>query len=447
MGDLLVELFAIDRSLTGAGVRGTLGALEDYIELPLKRHEVPTGTQVGDWTIPLEWRFERARLWQEGSDRIIFDTDEGDPVIQIVGYSAPVDTYVKINEKNPNVHVGPLEIPDAIPYVTACYAPGAWGVCLSRNQYEAFKGQKCKIQIEAKFLNASEGGSLTYADLVIPGETTQEIVLSSYICHPAELANNECSGPVVLAEVIKWWNQEPRRYTLRAIFAPETIGAIAYMADGLERMKSHTKAGYTLTCMGGPGLPLVQGGRQTTYAERIAVSAEEMRVRGWLHRVSDERQWCAPGVDLPWATLMKTHPTDDEYEHRYHTSADNLEFVTEGQLFESYTTVKAILKAIELDKPWTSTVLGEPMLSKRGLYDAISKKGSSAPSRALLDTLSYCDGRTTLEIAETLGRPFGHIAYELEVLEKHGLIRSGAYKAPIYPDYGLMLEYWDKEAD
>jgi aminopeptidase-like protein len=442
--ELLTKLFHIPRSLTGPGVREALFVINTELDDLLTIQEVPSGTRAYDWVVPPEWRFKLARMKRKDTGDVVFDTSKGDSPLHVVGYSACTDTALWLEDNDPHIHVGPREMPNAIPYVTTYYAdPPMWGICLSHNQYEALDPKaEYAIEIVSEFLGPGEwpdslraNGSLTYAEAVIPGDTTDEIVLSSYICHTGGMANNECSGPAVLTEIVKWWRSQPRRYTLRILLAPETIGPLVWMSQqkgpeswtGLDWLKAHVKAGFTLTCMGGGGTGYVQQGRHPTYASRIAKAALAMgdaskRVLKWRSRMSDERQWCAPGIDLPWATIMKTHPKDPEYEYRYHTSADDLTYVTEKQITESVIAVKGVLEAVELDRVWRTRVLGEPQLGKRGLYDTISKTGSSAPSRSLLDVLSYCDGCSMLEIAETLKRSFSSVQADIDRLREFKLI-------------------------
>ncbi len=454
--DLLERLFNINRSLTGPGVRETIAVINDELGGILNVHEIPSGRKVFDWTVPPEWRFHRASMKHE-SGRVVFDTDAGDSWLHVVGYSAPMNAVVYPKTRfglSDRIHVGPKSQPDAVQHVTAYYSdPPGWGVCLSWNQWRDLEPGACNIVIESEFL---ENGSLTLADAVIPGEIEDEIILSTYTCHPAHLANNETSGLVVLTELVKWWQDKPRRHSLRVLLAPETIGPLVYMASGAELsdrqpeslwwLKRHVRAGFTLTCMGGNGPGYVQDGRQPNYASRIAKSVWwTARRMTWAHRVSDERQWCAPGIDLPWATLMKTHPKDPDYRDRYHTSADDLSYVTADQLEESVEMVKKILRAIEADRTYQATTLGEPQLGRRGLYDTISKTGSSESARALLDVLSFCDGRSTLEIAVKLDEPFYAVQEQLDVIEKHGLIQREKKERDEYPRYDLMLEYWEEK--
>lgn len=261
------------------------------------------------------------------------------------------------------------------------------------------------------------------------GEVKKEIALAGYVCHAAGLANNELSGPVVLTALVQWWQEQPRRHTLRVLLAPETIGALCFLSrDGmLAHLKQNLKAGLTLTCMGGPGSFALQLGRQENYASRIArhVLGHEYdaEIRPWGRRGSDERQFTAPGIDLPWATVMKTPPGSPLYP-QYHRSDDDLSYVTEEQLQESLALMKKLLTCIEADRPYRTLVLGEPMLSKRNLMPTLSRVGSSDGVRSMMTSWSYCDGRTLLENAEAQGRPMWDVKKELDLLETEKLVEA-----------------------
>ncbi len=428
--ELLERLFAINRSLTGPGVRETLAVINEELGGILTVHEIPSGTKAFDWTVPPEWRFHRARLTHE-SGHVVFDTDDGDSALHVVGYSAPrkwsftLETSERRRSPS-NLYLGPANNRTAIPYVTSYYPdPPTSGICLSREQFEELDRGEYTVEVESEFL---PNGSLTLADAVIPGELQDEVVLGSYTCHPAGLANNETSGLVVLTEVVKWWRSKPRRHTLRVLLAPETIGPLTYMSRRrslLPYLQKHVKAGFTLTCMGGDGNFTVQRGRKPSYASRIAEAViRPQSALPWSARVSDERQWCAPGIDLPWATIIKTRPIDPGYANRYHTSADDLSYVTAEQLDDSARRICNILGAIEGDRKWRSTVLGEPQLGKRGLYPTLSKVGSSNKAREILAVLSWCDETSALDIAEGAGIPIARVQWRIDELREHGLVEE-----------------------
>ena len=427
MKSLMRELYPLNRSLTGEGVRQTLRILQRHF--PLTIHEIPTGTKAFDWTIPQEWKLNRATL-KDVNGKIICDTDRSN--LEVVGYSERVRGWFDWEDLQPHLHTL-WDRRHATPYVTS-YFKRDWGFCMPHAVLE--KMQDTYGQFHVNIDTELFDGSLTLADGVIPGETNEEIFLSSYVCHPS-LANNELSGIVVLTHLVKWWIEKPRRYTLRVLLAPETLGALAYLNEPthtydtvVNYLQENMKAGFVLTCLGGPGAFLLQSGRKLNYAERIVsavmfydATTPSVRTSKWQHwsmRASDERQFCAPCVDLPVVSIRKTSPPYPEY----HNSDDNLDYVTGAQLEESLALMKSILTAIERDKKYLSTVIGEPMLSKCGLYETTSKVGSSRSGKELLDVWSYCDGRSSLEIAGELNESLSIVQDRLDILVQHGIVKE-----------------------
>lgn len=414
--DLARELWPLKRSLTGEGVRQTLDILAR--ELPmLKKHHVPTGYRAFDWEVPREWNLNRA--WIETPDgRVICDTEKTG--LHVVGYSTPVDVRLPLSELRPRLHTDPGQ-PDAVPYVTSYYAEN-WGFCLSENELASLPEGEYHCVIDATL----EPGRLDYADLLIPGETEEEILLSTYVCHP-QMANNELSGVVVAAAMARVVaSMGRRRYGYRFVFLPETIGALVYLSKRIDDLRKKTVAGYVLTCVGDERawsyLPSRKGG---TLADRAALAAleetgEAYDSYSYLDRGSDERQYCAPGVDLPVCSVMRSkYGTFPEY----HTSRDDLEFVTPAGLAGSIAIYRRIIEMIERNRTPVTRVLGEPQLGRRGLYETLSRTGSSSGARVLLDVLAYADGDHDLfDLSALLGRPFDEIEGIVALLEEHALV-------------------------
>lgn len=418
MHDLAKELWPIPRSLTGAGVRDTLAIIRR--ELPeLTVHEVPTGTRCFDWTVPREWIIRDAYILAPDGAKI---ADFKRNNLHVVGYSVPVDAEMDLESLQPHLHSLPAQ-PDAIPYVTSYYQE-RWGFCLADSVRRGLKDGRYRVRIDSELVD----GSLTYGELLLPGKSGKEIFLSTYVCHPS-MANNELSGPCVTTFLAKWLRgRTDRAHGYRIVFIPETIGSICYLARNLDALKERVIAGFVVTCVGDDrAYSYVPSRNGETLSDRAARHVLRHTDPGYhaysfLDRGGDERQYCSPGVDLPMATMMRS-----KYGvfPEYHTSLDDLTFVTPAGLEGGYTALKRAVEVIEANRVPVATMLGEPQLAKRGLYPNLSATGSAANHRKVLNLLAYSDGtRDLLGIADTIGVPFWEIEPVCATLEKHGLLRS-----------------------
>lgn len=420
--DLARELWPFNRSLTGQGVIETLKRLGQ--DLPgLSIHQVASGTSAFDWTVPKEWEVSEAYIVTPDGDRIC---DFAQNNLHLVGYSQPIDTVMSLDEMQAHLHSLPNQ-PDAIPYVTSYYAPN-WGFCLTDKQRADLADGDYRVVIDARHFD----GHLTYADLVLPGESDEEVLFSTYICHPS-MANNELSGPVVahaLARLLA--EQETRHYTYRFVFVPETLGALVYLSEQLDHIKDKTVAGFVLTCVGDERtwsfMPSRQGG---TLADRAVFQAcTELGIKpdsySFLQRGSDERQYCAPGIDLPVCSLMRSkYATYPEY----HTSHDDLTLVTSKGLDQTITAYQRIIDILEANVFVRTTTLGEPQLGKRGLYSNLSKVGSAAGAMTMRNLIAYADGTTDLiGLAGVLGVEVSELADLSDLLSKHDIFATSRRK-------------------
>lgn len=410
------RLWPFNRSLTGDGVRQSLALIQEVIP-GLEIHEVLSGTQVLDWVVPNEWNVREA--WIEGPDgrRVV---DFATHNLHLVGYSVPVDTTVSLAELDQHLFSLP-ERPDAIPYVTSYYSPW-WGFCMRHDDRVRLKPGDYRVYVGATLAP----GSLTYGEVVIPGSTSDEVLLSTYICHPS-LANNELSGMCVATYLAKWLSGTPRKYTYRVVFVPEMIGSATYLSRNLRHLQKHVIAGFNVTCLGDErGYSYLPSRAGDTLSDRVALHVLKhiepaFRRYSYLDRGSDERQYCAPGIDLPIATIMRSKYGEFP---EYHTSLDDLTLVTPRGLHDGFTALRRALEAIEHNPRPRVSVLGEPQLGKRGLYPARSTLTSyNDELRVMMDLIAYSDGtRSLLEIGEAIRAPVWKLVPIYEKLSTMGLL-------------------------
>ena len=411
------ELYPINRSLTGSGVRKTL----DYIKqlLPeLALLEVPSGSSAFDWTIPDELDISEAFIEDSAGQRII---DFANHNLHVVGYSGPVDVTLSLEELEAHLHSIP-DKPDAIPYVTSYYAD-RWGFCMTHRQRVGLaKGNYRAVIRSRKFK-----GVMNFAELVIPGTSDSEVLLSTYVCHPS-MANNETSGPAVLTFLGRWLLEQPRRYTYRIVFAPETIGAIHYISQNQKHLKQKVVAGFNISCVGDDrNYSFVASRKGATLADRIAghvlpqLSSSYVK-HSFLERQSDERQYGSVLIDLPFVALSRTkYGCYDEY----HTSLDDFSVVTAAGLEGGFNMVAQCITALEANRTLVATTPCEPQLGKRGLYPTLGGGKVSTSVEVLLNVLEYCDGsEDLLAVAARCNISFTQAAQAANVLESHGLLRE-----------------------
>ena len=416
------QLWPLNRSITGDGVRETLRQIQTHLP-ELRMFEVNSGTAVFDWVVPKEWKIRDAFIETPNGERICnFKSNN----LHVVGYSVSVDRYMSLNELQEHLYSLP-EQPDAIPYVTSYYEE-RFGFCISDRQRKTLQEGKYRVVIDSELFD----GSLTYGELVIPGRTDKEVFISTYICHPS-MANNELSGPTVTTFLGLWLNSlEHRRFTYRIVFIPETIGSITYLSKNLKHLKEKVICGFNLSCIGDDRAYSYLPTRRTkmgggiTLADKIAQHVLRFTDKNfvkytWNDRGSDERQYCAPHIDLPVVSIMRTKY--GEYPE-YHTSLDNLEdVVTPSGLEGGYTVMIRAIQAVEAHYYPIVNVLGEPQLGKRGLYPNLSTKYSSRQVHTMMNLLTWSDGNNSLiDIADFCEVPIWDLMPIVKILTNHKLL-------------------------
>lgn len=414
MHRLIAELYPICRSITGDGVRATLRRIQQ--EIPLTIEEVASGTPVFDWTVPREWNIRDAYIKNERGERVV---DFQRHNLHVVSYSVPVARRMSLSELRPHLHSLPQQ-PDLIPYRTSYYNE-TWGFCLSHTVLEALPEGEYEVCIDATLTD----GHLSYGELLIPGLTDEEVLVSCHICHPS-LADDNLSGISVATELARLLAQAPHRYAYRFLFIPGTIGAITWLARN-EAATSRIAHGIVLTCVGDPAPMTYKRSRRgdalidRAFAHVLQHTSAGSRVIEFFPYGYDERQYCSPGFNLPVGCLMRSqHGTFPEY----HTSADNLDLVRPEALAGTLATILGTLRVIEGEQTYRNTNPNcEPQLGKRGLYGAMGGLNIQQAQLALLWVLNLSDGKhSLLDIAERTTMPFDLIKAVADRLATAGLL-------------------------
>ena len=397
---LAQELWPLNRSVTGEGARATLLKIQEIVP-SLKIFEVSSGTKVFDWTVPDEWYIHDAYIVKPCGKKICHFKNNN---LHVVGYSSPVNKKISLEELQEHLHSLPDQ-PTAIPYVTSYYQE-RWGFCISHEDRQLLEDGEYHVVVKSRLFK----GVLNYGELLIKGQSDKEIFLSSYICHPS-MANNELSGPTVLAYLSKWLlSLKTHRYSYRIILVPETIGSIAYLSKNYVQMKKNVVAGFNISCVGDDRaysyVPSRQGDTLSDCVAQHVLKWTDPHYchYSWSDRGSDERQYCSPGIDLPIASICRSKY--GSYPE-YHTSLDVLgNVVTSEGLQGGYNVLRRSIEILENNRIPRMTVLCEPQLGKRGLYPDLSIKGSADKVQLMMDFISWCDGtKTLLEISEILNVP------------------------------------------
>jgi aminopeptidase-like protein len=408
------ELFPICRSITGDGIRQTLAKIRERI--PLRLFEVPTATQVFDWTVPKEWNIRDAYIKLPGGGRVV---DFRESNLHVLNYSMPVRAIMPLSTLRPHLFTMP-DKPDWIPYRTSYYHEN-WGFCLSHRQLLALEERDYEVCIDSTL----EDGSLTYGEHVLPGRSPEEVLISCHACHPS-LANDNLSGLAVATFLAQSLEGKKLRYTYRFLFIPGTIGAITWLARNRETA-GNIRHGLVLTCLGDRGgFHYKRSRRGNAEIDRAAVHVlgqlgEQAETLDFSPYGYDERQYCSPGFNLPVGCLMRsvwgTFP-------EYHTSADNLDFIQPAQMAGALRVCAAILDVLEGNRTYRSlNPCCEPQLGRRNLYPSGGGEAIQKEISARLWVLNLSDGEhSLLDIADRAKLPFSEVSAAAELLHRNGLL-------------------------
>jgi aminopeptidase-like protein len=415
--DLAADIFPICRSITGNGVRQTLDLIGR--DVPMQVHEVRSGTRVFDWTVPLEWNVEEAFVENASGNRVV---DMRNSNLHVLGYSTPIRATLSLADLKTHIFTLPDQ-PDLIPYRTSYYQE-QWGFCMAHNALLALPEGQYTAVIDSRL----ETGSLTYGEYFKAGDSDEEVLLSTHICHPS-LANDNCSGMAMLTHLAKALANRRTRYGYRFLFIPGTIGAIAWLARN-EANIDRIKHGLVVTGVGDSGGPTYKKSRLgNAFIDRamghvLYHAAPAHKLVDFFPYGYDERQFCSPGFNMPVGLFQRsqfgTFP-------QYHTSADNLDFIRPEYLAHSYGAISAAIEIIEHDhRPLSLNMKCEPQLGRRGLYASVGgDKDGPARSMAMLWVMNLADGEhSLLDIAERAGVPFRVVLEAANALRASGLLEA-----------------------
>ncbi|MFI7007522.1 DUF4910 domain-containing protein [Streptomyces sp. NPDC050145] len=417
MHALVERMYPLCRSITGDGVRATLDIVGEHV--PLTRHEVPTGTQVLDWTVPQEWNIRDAYVADATGKRVV---DFAASSLHVLGYSVPVSTRMPLAELKEHLYTLP-EHPKWVPYRTSYYKP-EWGFCLAQETLDALPDGEYEVVIDSTLTD----GHLSYAEHVVPGQVSDEVLVSCHVCHPS-LANDNLAGIAVATFLARELAEREPYYTYRFVYAPGTIGAITWLARNRERV-GRVKHGLVLACAGDPGsLTYKRSRRGDAEIDRVlrhvlAASQRPHEIREFTPYGYDERQYCSPGFDLGVGSLTRT-PYAGYPE--YHTSADDLDFVSPAAMADTLAVCREAFAVLDRNRRFLNlSPYGEPQLGRRGLYDALGGRSDTKEAQmAMLWVLNLSDGEhDLLDVAERSGLPFATVADAADALGAAGLIKA-----------------------
>jgi len=446
MMKLMHDLFPICRSITGDGVRKTLEIINEYVLV--EKFEISSGKKVFDWIIPDEWNITDGYIIDPNGEKIV---DFKKLNLHVLNYSTPIDTIIELSELKKHIFTDP-DMPERVPYVTSYYKKN-WGFCMSHNQLLGLKDGTYKIKIDSVL----KSGSLTFGEFFIKGKSEEEILISTYICHPS-LCNDNLSGIVLCTMLAKFFKKIPLNHSVRFLFIPETIGAVTWLSLN-EKNLHKIKHGLNISDIGNKGDLIYKKSRRGNAKVDIVVPEilNKTRTRSKIVKFfpygSDERQFCSPGLNLPVGHLMREFydtSVNGVQKSGYHTSGDDFSIISQESLQEAFNICVKIIfeldnsQMMEQDDTESKDVSDsntrfrddeyfynlrpkcEPQLGKYNIYDEIGGMYNIKKKElkfAILWVLNYSDGNHSLQnIAKKSEIKLEIIRNAAEILKQKGLI-------------------------
>lgn len=416
---LAKQLFPLNRSLSSDGVDKTLRIISENIST-FKIKSFKNDKKVSDWRIPKRWNIKKAFIKNLKGD-VLVDFSKNN--LHVVSHSHPIKKKISRKVLFQHLHSRP-DIPNAIPYVTSFYKKN-WGFCVSEKQKKTLNDKSYHVEIDSSFSNAP----MVYGETLIKGKSKKEILFSTYVCHPS-MANNELSGPVVAQALIKYLMNSNNRYSYRFLFMPETIGSIAYISENIDDLKKNILGGLVLSCVGDDrAFSIISSRTENNPLQEILEKKimeykknipTEFNLYSFLHRGSDERQYCSPGVDLPVSGFCRskygTYP-------EYHTSDDNFNVLTKKGLKGSIDVLVNTIDEVEKTDFPKAKFICEPNLGKRGIYPTLGGQKKSNFIKNCLNVLAYSDGTNSIQsISKKISCTEKEVIEIVSLLKKKGTI-------------------------
>lgn len=419
MSDLLTELFPLMRTSVGPSIRESLVRLQKRLDLSIR--EVASGTRVGDWIVPEEWEIAEAYIEDSHGNRLV---DLANHSLHILNGSTPIDRWVDWNELESHLFTDSRH-ETAIPYRTSYYE-AKWGFCISqlqKRQLQADGDGPFHVVIQS----ARRPGALTIGELLIRGESDEEVIFSAHLCHPS-LANDNLSGVVIAVALAQWIASKPRRYSYRFLFGPGTLGPIAWWHQH-EAKQTPRLGGSVLTMLGDSSTLRYKQSRSgeslfdQVISELVAADLSRCSITRFEPEGYDERQFNSSGIQIPMGRLSRA---DWKTWPAYHSSLDSLENVEPSQLTGSLQFLIETCMSLELaSRPFVAWGAGEPQLGRHGLWKSPLEAISDQQWREAIGWIStLADGsRTPSAISQQASLPIELVRQTIGVLSARGLLK------------------------